>query len=163
MKVYTAHIPQKLEDTVFVPEGMAWPCLVIPVAWMLWYRMWVPASIVFACSLAIAAIGKVGGDPLTANLIGFGFQAIVALEANNLRRWTLDKNGYREAGLVAASNLEEAELRYFTSVDPALLQEATTEAASAITLRPAAPGQPRAVPRADKSPIGIFPEATAQK
>ncbi len=97
MKIYSVHLPRDPADAVFVKEGMAWPCLVIPVLWMLWHRMWVPSAIVFACSLAIAAIGKVGGDLLTANLIGAGFQLAVALEANNLRRWSLGKAGYREA------------------------------------------------------------------
>lgn len=165
MKVYTVHVPQALEDTVFVKEGMAWPCLVIPVLWMLWHRMWVPAAIVFACSLAIAAIGKVGGDSLTANLIAIGFQTAIALEANNLRRWSLSKAGYLETGVVAAANMGEAELRYFTAVDPDLLTEQETCEPPAKAFRTSSPGRPRSPSRSGggQEPLGVFPEGSANQ
>lgn len=163
MRIYTAHINKSLEDTVFVRDGMAWPCLVIPVAWMLWHRMWVPAAIVFACSLAIAAIGKVGGDQVLANLIGFGFQFLVAFEANDLRRWSLGKAGYKEAGLVAADNLAEAEIRYFASIDPEFGASSPADEGPAEGTGLKAPGRSQSMGRAEPGPIGIFPEATTER
>jgi hypothetical protein len=40
---------------------------------------------------------------------------LFALEANNLRRWTLERRGFRLVAVAEGRNIEEAEIRYFSS------------------------------------------------
>ena len=124
MKSYTIHIPPNAtgqaaaEGAVFVKDGFCWPALFIPVLWLLWRRMWLVLVLyIVAAGIITAAAAPLGDTPGAAIAILFAFA--FAFEANNLRRWSLERRGFHEAGCSAGRTLEEAEIRYFCDDRPA--------------------------------------------
>jgi hypothetical protein len=63
-------------------------------------------------------------------------QVLFALEANNLRRWTLERRGHRFAGVAEGRNLEDAEIRHFSDLD----------AGESVVAAPPAPTTPQTPP-----------------
>jgi hypothetical protein len=122
MPTYTVHepLPRKGESTidperfVFVRDGFSFWAFVLAPLWMLWHRLW----LVFLgyCVLAIAlqaglhAIGASFGVRLTAGAL---LALLAGLEATTLRRFTLARRGWTNAGIVVGDDLESAEQRFF--------------------------------------------------
>jgi len=83
---------------------------------------------------------------------------LFALEANEIRRWTLRRHGYRLAAVVEGRGLEEAEIRYFAGLSPDAAPEATT---GQPTPPPAAPSPPPLGPMPPSAEagevVGLFP------
>ena len=79
---------------VFVKEGFCWPALYLTAPWLLWQRMWLAFVVYIAATLGIFSLVERVDIPV-AWLIHVLFGFLVALEANNLRRWTLERRGYR--------------------------------------------------------------------
>ncbi len=99
---------------VFVKEGFCWPALFATAIWLLWRRMW----LVFVLYLVVAAVILWFAENLAPAVawlpvVLFGF--LVALEANNLRRWTLERRGYRFLGVASGDSRADAEFRFFSS------------------------------------------------
>jgi hypothetical protein len=109
--------PDGNEDrVVFVKEGYAPWALVLTVLWALWHRMWVVAAILFVVLAGISvAAGSFGLDATLAGWIEFAVALVFGFEARRLWMLSLEKAGYRTAGLIEASNLEAAELDYFAT------------------------------------------------
>ncbi len=109
--------PARLDDprsVIFLKEGFCWPALFVPLLWMLYHRMWLVTAGYVGLSLVVGLMGQLfGSHEAPAALIGIGFGLIVAFEANGLRRWGLQRSGYRHVATVAAKNLPLAEARYF--------------------------------------------------
>jgi hypothetical protein len=116
MRVYTVHEPPSgnLDDMVFVKEGFCWPALFVPVLWLIYRRLWLGLAAWFVAGSVLAWLVWAAGleDGATA-IVMLGFNLLVAFEANNWLRWTLDRKGYREVAVVAGSGQSEAEARYF--------------------------------------------------
>jgi hypothetical protein len=68
----------------------------------------IAAAIIGALSRALASDATF--------FVSLAFAFLFALEANNLRRWTLERNGWRLVGIVEGRNLLEAERRYFSAL-----------------------------------------------
>ena len=119
MKTFTVHMPppsgepqKDALDALFIREGFAIWAFVFPLLWLIVKRMW----LVLLGYLAV--IGLLEGAALLVGMIAPGVFAILTgilfgLEANTLRRWTLDRNGYRFVGIAAGRTLEDAEQRFF--------------------------------------------------
>ncbi|MCC2111441.1 MAG: DUF2628 domain-containing protein [Hyphomicrobiales bacterium] len=126
-QVYTVHAPpdeavsaEPAEQLIFVKEGFCWPALLIPPLWLISRRMW----LVLVGWLAVAALILAGYEYLGKALPGtvdLLFWLLFALEANELRRWTLARRGWRFLGVAAGRNRDEAEMRFFqTRYNPAV-------------------------------------------
>lgn len=121
MKIYSIFEPAAgaatLDDprsVIFLKEGFSWPAMIVPLLWMLYHRMWLAAAGYVGLSGGVAMLGQLfGANETSAAIIGFGFGLIVAFEANGLRRWYLQRSGYRQVASVAEKNLPLAEARYF--------------------------------------------------
>ncbi|MEJ0011384.1 MAG: DUF2628 domain-containing protein [Bauldia sp.] len=140
---------------VFVKDGFNWPALFFAGPWLIYRRMWLVliGYIVIAMGIAFLAERLVGssGGPII-----FLLHILFALEANELRRWTLERNGYRMIGVAEGRSLEEAEIRYFGETDTAAM------AAPVPPTPPTPPTPPR--PQAPVKPsaeagdvVGLFP------
>lgn len=122
MASYTVHEPPAKrrperrgpERFVFVRDGFYfWAFLLTPI-WMLWRRLWlvffgwlvVSALLILALRLVGASTGA---QASALALLAF----LVGLEAGSLRRWTLRRRKWVDAGTVTADNLEAAERRFF--------------------------------------------------
>jgi hypothetical protein len=99
---------------VFVKEGFCWPALYITAIWLLWRRMWLVLVVYLVAAAAVLAFAAQLAPPI-AWLIVLLFGFLVALEANNLRRWTLERRGYRLVGVASGDWRSDAEFRFFAN------------------------------------------------
>ncbi len=118
MRVYTVHLRRQGldpdQDIILVKEGFCWPALLFSVLWALWCRLWWVALGLLAAEVALAsAVAQIGLDPLSEAAISLGFAAIIGFVANDLKRWTLRRQGFAEVAVVTAEGMEAAERRFY--------------------------------------------------
>ena len=171
MRSYTVHTSPELgpaeaaERAAFVKDGFCWPALIIPLIWLIWRRMWLTLVLyVVAASVLMAATSPLGDAIGFAAAVLFGL--LFASEANNLRRWTLQRRGWTEAGLSVGRSLADAEVRYFCgpTIPAAGIQTRAPAQTVPDILRPTATSVPAGRYTAgasaiDEPPVtGLFPE-----
>ena len=122
MNVFTVHEPpnppadriERAEKLEFVRDGFTLLAAVIPPLWMALNRLWI-ALLVYL--LAVAAVGfalsAAGVNQPMISLIVFAAHIVIGFEADNIKRWTLERRGWDEVGTVAGRNREECERRFF--------------------------------------------------
>jgi hypothetical protein len=170
MPIYTVHEPPIKAGAaadpgrfVFVRDGFHfWAFLLGPV-WIIWRGLWL-AFVLYA--VAVVAIGialyalNIGGAAATAIMILLAL--LIGVEASTLRRWTLRRNGWRDAGAVVGDDSESAERRFFS----AWMERAETNSVSASSAQPPAV-QPAGAMRMPKTNtpdvVGLFPEPGGQR
>ena len=164
MRTYTLHLPdgaepgnpEALEEAVLVRDGFSGAAFAFTVLWFLVHRLWLAALLVASGLIALQLVlALAGAGSLTRFLVGILFAFLVGLEANTLRRWTLERGGRPAVDLVRAPDRDGAEAKAFAR----WLQEAAAEPAPP-PARPAAGSAP--LPRRpDRTEpvIGLFPEA----
>ncbi|GGA90471.1 hypothetical protein GCM10011491_18000 [Brucella endophytica] len=103
------------ERTVFVRDGFSFLALIMPVIWLLFYRLWFEAGLVLAAAVALGVAGEYWGAPGTATILTLLISILVALEGNNWRLSALRRKGYAEKGVIEADDRAEAEIRYFSN------------------------------------------------
>ena len=157
MAIYTVLAPpprdgdpaQEALNTAFVKDGFSWSALFFAAPWMIYRRMWLTLVVYVAVMAALGyAMQRAGGD--------FGASVVLlvhllfALEANNLRRWTLERRGFRLVAVAEGRNIEEAEIRYFSSREAG-------DTTLAVPLIPAPPPAPTSVPTPPVPPAPPMP------
>jgi hypothetical protein len=167
MSVYTVLIPPVRakasasgpERFVFVRDGFSfWAFLLGPI-WMLWHGLWL--VLLGYCVLVIAlgaALHVIGASFATSFIAGALLALLVGLEAATLRRVTLARCGWRNAGIVVGDDLESAEQRFFDRWIKENPREVlpVTAAATPPTVVPRAPV-------ASSHIVGLFPEPGAAR
>lgn len=157
MQIYTVHelpgAPLDGAGLVLVKEGFSFPAFVFSWAWLLWHRLW----IAFGLWLGLTALVSLAVDFLygagAAAICSLALQLVLGFEANDIRRWTLARRGYRLAGMTGGATRNDAERLFFMTwdrpLDAALLEPAT------------APVWPRRVSATGGRPeiFGLFPDA----
>jgi len=116
MRVYTVlkgpGMPQ--EEAVFLKEGFSWTAFLLAPVVLLLEALWLP---LLGYGLAIVALwllsrsGIVTGDGILWLVVLLHFY--MGLEFSHFRQWALERRGCALEGVVAASDREAAELRYF--------------------------------------------------
>jgi hypothetical protein len=121
---YTLHVPAEadpgdpgaLERAELVKDGFSWGAFVLgpfSFVWFLAHRLWLVALgvlvlfIGFNVALQVLRIGP--GPAFVAELL---LSVLVGLEANSLRRWTLQRRK-PPVDVVTAKDVEEAEVKSF--------------------------------------------------
>jgi hypothetical protein len=136
---------------VLVKDGFCWPALYFTIPWLIWRRMWLVLVLYVLLAAAVFTLAGRAPPPVGATILLL-FSILVALEANNLRRWTLERRGYRFVGVVSADRASDAEHRFFAGWS-----------GSVANPRTAAAPMPVALPRADTGEIvGLFPTPGAR-
>ncbi len=104
----------RAESLVFIKEGFTWSAALFAPLWLLVHRLWWPLA------GYVIAIGALEGLRLTAffpsawiSLASFGLHVLIGFEADTLRRWALDRRGWRALGIVSGKNAAECERRFF--------------------------------------------------
>jgi hypothetical protein len=135
---------------VFIKEGFCWPAFFFGAIWLLFRRLW----LVFLLYLLAAAVLSLlaAKMPDVAWLVALLFAFLVGLEANNLRRWTLERRGYRFVGAAAGHRLAEAEFRFFSAWRGEAAKEETPRQ------RPEPPKPAALPPIATGEIVGLFPQ-----
>lgn len=156
MRYYSVHAPEdepdSLERYVFVKDGFSWPALLVPIIWILWHRLWLTLVYYVVFVLVVAWTGRLLGE-LAAMALGAIGLIVLAIEANNIRRLSLESRGWREVGSSLGRNLEEAEVRFFGAGNEGAV---ASEKEAVITRAGYAPEHRRQM--TDESIIGLFPE-----
>ncbi len=118
LKLFTVHLrawsaaPDR--DAVFVREGFSWAAFFFSIFWALAHRMWVAALGLTAAIVGLAAIDDVLDlDPIVSEALALALSVWIGFEANDWRRAALKRQGYLDAGVVAAPAVELAEHRFF--------------------------------------------------
>ncbi len=115
-RIFTLHRPMggKLDETVFIKEGIAWWALLFGPLWFLYHRLWLLTAAYFALLIALAgAMTMFGLHEIAQSVIELIVAAAIAAAANDLRRWHLERRGYEFVDLMGAPNLALAEEIYF--------------------------------------------------
>ena len=120
MRIYTVHqrpywqVGEAADAPVtLIGEGFNWFALVLPPVWALWHRQWLVAA-VLAAAAAVLGVGAgllQPGGPLAA-ILGGGLLLWLGYEANDIRRWSMRRAGWRDVGIVCGRDRDEAEWRY---------------------------------------------------
>ena len=122
MSVYTVHEPPRragaaaadVERFAFVRDGFSWWAFLFAPLWMLRHRMWLVLIGYVVVAGAIEIPVRMSGAPVLAtSLIGILLGLLVGLEAGTLRRFTLNRRGWKNLGVVSGDDLEDAERRFF--------------------------------------------------
>jgi hypothetical protein len=122
MRIYTVHYRPEAGggDIVPVKEGFCWPAFLFGPLWALWHGLWVVALWLLALIAVVGAAGAVFAlDAATAMALLLGAVVAVGGTANDLRRWTLERRGFSEEGVVMGGG-EDSALRRFLANTPML-------------------------------------------
>jgi hypothetical protein len=158
MTTFTLHLPRDarpgdtaaLDEAELVKDAFSWGAFFFTFLWFFAHRLWLAGLAVLAIMFAFGAVlNLLDVHPLAATLAQALLQALIGLEANSLRRWTLARRGRPMVDVVTAADRDEAEAKAF---------------ARWLEQRPAPPRQPAPVPvpaivRRSEPVIGLFPDA----
>lgn len=122
MATWTVHAPEgdlgaaiAADRLAFVREGFVWWALFMPFAWALVNRLWLVFVGWLGVTVSIQAV-DVFVDGAIGAALSIGFTLWFPFVAADLKRWTLERRGWRLVGLTSGSGLDEAEARYFTKL-----------------------------------------------
>ena len=125
--------PYPDDETVLIRDGFSWLALLIPLLWLLWYRLWFPAALLLLLSVAIAMLaGQFPGYSMALTAATALVSAFVAMEGNGWRIAKKERQGWAFRSVVDADNRATAEEIWFDAIE-----QRTVNAA------PAAPPEPR--------------------
>jgi hypothetical protein len=154
-------IEARAEALQFVKEGFSWPAFLVPVLWLIYFRMWIEL-IVFVAILALAQLSLGGGQEEGAQLAGWvsiALSVLLGFEANDLRTASLERRGYRLIGIAEGRGRTNAELAFFKNWLPVQRKHPRAERAperasdhQGEAKRPTTLGEGEGV-------IGLFPQA----
>jgi len=138
---------------VFVRDGFSLGAFLFGALWMIWRRLWlvlvIYAVVIAALEYGLFRLGVGAPARVAVNLL---VALLIGMEAATLRRWTLLRRDWSDAGVVVADDVEMAERRFFDA-------RAASEPGA---FPPPLPPQPvsAAGPGASPGPgvIGLFPE-----
>jgi len=122
MSVYTVHEPSQRdagvsvdpERFVFVRDGFYFWAMVFGPLWLLWRRLWLALLFYLIAWIVLEStlwFLKAGMGAHAA--IGAAFALLLGMEASSLWRWTLNRRGWKNLGVVVGDDLESAERRFF--------------------------------------------------
>jgi hypothetical protein len=164
MAVYTLHVPAgsvpgdpaALDEAVLVRDGFSWGAFIFQVLWCLYRRLWIAAVVLLVLTVGADLLMNWAGLPAWAVAsVSLVIVILFALEANDLRRRKLERQGMMLAGVVVASNKIEAEARAF-----ALWLAGRTSGAGMPGPNQAGPAQPP--PKRPEGPRGSEPRRGSQ-
>jgi hypothetical protein len=119
MEIY--HIYEKVSGTqekrVFVKQGISWVATLIPHLWLLYNKAWLIFIVFFALDNMLQFI-RVSGDNWSYLMIMWDLYLRVCLGifASEWRALQLKFAGYEMKEVIAANNLDEAQVQYCLKV-----------------------------------------------
>jgi hypothetical protein len=119
MRVYTVHIPPATRhqaDPVLVKESFSWPAFLFGPLWALVHRMWLVTVGLVALDVVVSVVLDAAGiEPVTQAVLSLAIAVLIGAHGNEWRRRSLDRRGFRDAGVVVGRNIDEALARYLDS------------------------------------------------
>lgn len=122
MLTFTVHEPphppadrmERAESLIFVKDGFSWLAALFAPIWLIVHRLWWPllGYAVLSGLLELVRWGtRVDSDWVT--LAGIGLHVLIGFEADTLRRWSLDRKGWKVLGSVSGRSAAECERRFY--------------------------------------------------
>jgi hypothetical protein len=120
VKVYTVHRRHHGlagdQDLVLVTESFNWAAFVFGPFWAVAKNLWWVALSLILLNLGVFFAGAAFiGDLAAQFAISLGLAIIVGYLANDLQRWTLERAGFIEVGVVSAPDVDAALQRFLDS------------------------------------------------
>ena len=103
--------PRESDRLLFVPDRFSVLAFVFSFIWMLVYRMWMVLLGYLALTLIIELLALALGNQAT-GIVALTISLLFGFEAQALRRWSLERKGWRVVGIVDGASPAEAELRF---------------------------------------------------
>ena len=104
--------PHEADRLVFVPDRFSWFAFIVSIFWIIWHRMWLVLLGYLGLTLVLELTAVFIGGPAPA-VAALAIALIFGFEANGLRRWSLERSGWRLIGIACGNDQMEAELRFF--------------------------------------------------
>src|SRR4029453_1323838 len=112
MAVYTVHEPpnapasriEKAEQLLFIKDGFSWAALFVPPLWFLFKGEWRGLIGYLVLVVLLTPLVHAENPPAPAQALMLALSVIVGFEANNIRRWSRTRRGWREIATVSGSN-----------------------------------------------------------
>ena len=167
MKTYTLHLPSDaqagdrdaFERAVLVKDGFSWGAFFFTFLWFFVHRLWLAGLAVMVALFAVGFLLR--GLELTATSATIAqilIHTLIGLEANSLRRWTLERRGQPTLDVVTGHDSDEAAAKAF---DRWIGSPAPAQRRSG---RAGAGPLPTAAPYGGQPPvIGLFPDAEGRR
>lgn len=120
MTTYTVYLPPKdalenqAEDFRLVPDAKAPFAILFPPFWLAWHRLWLPLMAYAVVMVAIFLLA-ISFPSFALSYLSILPGLYLLLEGYELIRKKLINNGWQYAGIVEASNKEEAEIRFIVA------------------------------------------------
>lgn len=152
VQAFTVHEPpnppadrvDRAEQLAFVKDGFSFAALLFGPVWLLFNRMWAALLAYLLVAIALGTVLELlKVAPLWASLTGIALNLFVALEADSIRRWTLERRGWQFIGTVVGRSTAECERRFFEAwlpTQPILRPRESVYGGSAATAPYAATG-----------------------
>ncbi len=108
-KIYTTHekpdAAEPADRLVLVREGFSFWAFVFHGLWLLAHKLWIPfCYYVLTIAVLIFAGHKLGFGDAALAVLQLGLQLLIGLNARDIQRWQLARNGYRMTGIVVGSS-----------------------------------------------------------
>jgi len=95
-----------------VPYGFSWGAFLFQALWALYRGVWLTAIVLLVAGSGISLLAdSFGLDPLAGLAVQVAGSLVLALGANDLRRFELVRRGYTLRAMVPAASLAQAEER----------------------------------------------------
>lgn len=157
--IQATDIAERADRLAFVREGFAWPAVLVPLLWPIYHRMWLEFIVLAVIYVALQlAFGLTNQGQTLAGWASLAIAVLFAFEANDLRAASLERRGYRLAGVASGRDRIEAEHAFFTGWLPQQAKLAREPERGHEPRRAATP--PSSMPRGEgEEVIGLFPQA----
>ena len=122
MRTYTAHLAPHREP-VLLREAFSWGAFLFGPLWLLARRAWIPAVLVLAALVAVAAVLPRWAGPPS----GFALFLLAGVLGRDWVRWSLERRGYALSHVLAARDRDAAFARLLAArpdLGTALLDDA---------------------------------------
>ncbi|MGA9601118.1 MAG: DUF2628 domain-containing protein [Methylocystis sp.] len=102
------------EKAVFLRDGFSIAAFIFGPFWLFWNRAYLAAGLWLALVTMLAVGGgALGLRPEATALVNLALSLALAFEGVRLIIWTLERRGFRQSGVVACDNAQEAEEVFF--------------------------------------------------
>jgi len=103
--------PHQTDRLAFVPDRFSYLAFVFAIVWLLYHRMWLVLLGYLGLTLVIELLA-LAVNPDAVGIVALLVALLFGFEAQALRRWSLERKGWRVVGIIDAQNKAEAELRF---------------------------------------------------
>lgn len=120
MKIFTVYVKSNsdiLESAKYIQEGFSFKAFLFNLFWLLYHKLWLPAGATF---LTFIIVWQLGGLALITGtqkfLITLAIFTYLGFTGRDFLRIDLEKKGYHLEDLIVASDIDDAEHKFISSV-----------------------------------------------